>query len=471
MLAGQTTGTPAKGPRSRAPLPFHAMQASALSRLNQMKSTGRTSSSLTSSSSPPPLAPTGANLPRVVTTLLPSSTPSTSSAKQSDPASLAVPVQLIGRHEPASRSTAEATSSIERSAPSSSSSAQAAFEYEDYISFFDDFTSQESSHDISKPEQGLRESSLLPRQLNLHSSSSDDDEEDLRDLSALNFTKSIRMNLEALNRSSADYYAYNAEGYTDPNVPYGAKSVEDSRDSEWMEKSYAHLISALSLAQDGSRSQDKRSRHHVRSYERSDYDREQGTPKTPSSKDSPPAASLASGRSSSDAHEDEAQTPPEPSLERFDVTRETLSSSSPPPRPARRSPLPSQRVESSPSPDQAPATSTSANSQLGSPFQPSTSHFNQSQRNLDRPESHDAFGQYDIGDSSELEMLSDDVAAQRRAAGKSKMMPWMSDSASSSQSGHIHSRRGSSTTHTVFESNRPFTRLGPQDIVFSATTL
>ncbi|SPO30919.1 related to conserved hypothetical Ustilaginaceae-specific protein [Ustilago trichophora] len=441
------------------------MQSSAMARLNKMNVNGRTPSSLpSSSSSSTTLLPTSTLTVPHTTTASTSSTTRTlePTTKPSSSTFLPAPLHRTGTHDQPAPSTPGATSSVYLSAPSSSSSAKPAFEYEDYSSFFDDYASKESAT-VNRPEADIRESTFVPLQLNFQGTS-DDDEEDLKDLSALNFTKSIRMNLEALSRGSADHYAYNADGYADPNVHYQAKAVEDAHDATWFENSYAHLISKLSLAQDGSvTTKAERRRHHVRSYERSQDDQEQGTPQTSSSssKDSPPAASLASGRSSSDAHEDELRTPPEPSLERFDPAVESPIYDSAPRRPARRSPLPSQ--EALP----AAAAAADAAPQLGSPFQPSRPPAQQSQRSLHRPETQEAFGRYDIGDSSELELLSDDVNAQRRAAGKARMMPWHND-ASSSQG---HGRRRSSPVYDVVESNKPFTRLGPQDIAFSATTL
>ncbi|KAJ1025148.1 hypothetical protein NDA16_002654 [Ustilago loliicola] len=472
MLTAQTNGPPERGVRTPESQ-IHALQPPALSSQHY---TALTSSYL-SSSIPSPLqatlTPSGDSVPHTNTY---STSTSNLRTKLSSADLLAAPVHHIGhRHSQLGQpSTSQATSSKERSASSSSSSSQPTFEFEDYSSFFDGFETRKSS--INQPEleedEDTNEFGLPSLRLNIHGS--ENDEEDFKDQSALSISKSIRMNLDALTRSSADHYAYNADGYADPNVHYGAKAVDDANETGCINNSYAQLISKLSLAQDGGVEQrDGSLRHHQRSFEHGQEYRENGTPKTSSLKSSPLAESLASGRISSDGNDEEIRTPPKPSYERF----EPVAGPSPHynvafNQPAQRSPVPAHQALASSSSSSQVAPVAAQGPQLGLPFQPYQSQFNQSRRSQHRPELQEAFSRYQIGDSSELELLSDDVQAQRRAAGKAKMRPWRNESAASSQSGHSqsHSRRGSATPFAL-ESNKPFTRLGPQDIAFSATTL
>ncbi|CDW97857.1 hypothetical protein [Sporisorium scitamineum] len=278
-------------------------------------------------------------------------------------------------------------------------------------------------------------------------------------LTAYKFPRSFGMNLDALTRSSAAHYAYNAEGYSDPNVEYGAKAVDDAHQATTIQDSYAQLISRLSLAHDGAAIHEEPRRNHPRSYEQSPYYGERPAPKTLSSKGSPFAASVASASSSSDAHDDELRTPPEPSFDGFEpsVDEAKYQSSRRPSAPASaQSPLQAQTPPSASKPPQ-----------LGSPFQPAQHQTQQSWQPGDRVDAHALFGRYHNGNSSELELLSDNVTAQRAAAGKGKMTPRHSPP----QSSLGHERRTSSSAYAIVESSKPFTRLGPQDVVFSASTL
>ncbi|SNX83948.1 related to conserved hypothetical Ustilaginaceae-specific protein [Melanopsichium pennsylvanicum] len=454
MQAAQSQGSPAAGPRTR-PTPIHAMQSSPLARLNNSNARLQALPCLphaSPSSHQATKVVVNFSAPHFTTVFGPSATSSfadTQNRSHSTPAAERSEHQLFSNRGAAGSSL------------SSSPSAKPALENKGFNSIFDEYVYQESQI-LGRREEQISGSDSLPLEFNFHGNS-DDDDEDLKDLSAINYTKSIRMNLEALTRSSADHYAHNADGYADPNVHYGAKALEDSHESDWMQNSYAQLLTQLSIAQVGA--EDERCLgHHIRSYEPSqDYD----TPKTSSSssKDSPPATSLDSNRSSSDAHEYELRTPPEPNFEGF---APTIGS-------AQLTPANRQIVQSSSSSNlQAPSSSftppsnqASSAPQLGSPFQPSQPRPNQSLRSDPRSDQpHEVFGLYEIGNSSELEFLSDDVNAQRRAAGKGRMMPWHSDS-SSSQS---QVRRRSSNLAFV-DTNRPYTRLGPQAIAFSATTI
>lgn len=315
------------------------------------------------------------------------------------------------------------------------------------------------------------DSRFRPLSIYLHGAGED---EDLRDLKALRFSRSIRMNLDTLNRSCADQYAYNADGYTDPHVHYGAKAVDAGPDAQWYESSYADLISKLPIAQDGTE-------HHLHDREQlggeqESFDQGQLTPQTSSSKDSPPPTGPSSDRSSIDPHEDETRTPPEGS---FDWFEPSIDSERYVHRSEQRADLstPSAQTGSTVAPSPADETSVLAPAfRLDSPFQPAQSQSHDSLRDQPRSEAPEAGSRFEIGDSAELELLSDDIDAQRRAAGKARMMPWQGEpsslpmSASPSWSGHGHGRRRSS--HNLFvESNKPFTRLGPQDIAFSASTL
>ncbi|CDU22264.1 uncharacterized protein SPSC_00894 [Sporisorium scitamineum] len=340
---------------------------------------------------------------------------------------------------------------------------------EGYSAFFDDYYTTQGPFETTRTESVVRDSGFQPLQLDFIRASAsavdqsnhddDDDDDDLKDLTAYKFPRSFGMNLDALTRSSAAHYAYNAEGYSDPNVEYGAKAVDDAHQATTIQDSYAQLISRLSLAHDGAAIHEEPRRNHPRSYEQSPYYGERPAPKTLSSKGSPFAASVASASSSSDAHDDELRTPPEPSFDGFEpsVDEAKYQSSRRPSAPASaQSPLQAQTPPSASKPPQ-----------LGSPFQPAQHQTQQSWQPGDRVDAHALFGRYHNGNSSELELLSDNVTAQRAAAGKGKMTPRHSPP----QSSLGHERRTSSSAYAIVESSKPFTRLGPQDVVFSASTL
>jgi len=282
------------------------------------------------------------------------------------------------------------------------------------------------------------------------------------------------MNLDTLARSCADHYAFNADGYTDPNVHYGAKAVDAGPEAQWYESAYTDVISKLSIVQDGTQ-QDPHQSEQLDG-ERESYDQGQLTPQTSSTRGSPPSTGPSSDRSSLDAHEYEARTPPEGSLDWFEPSIESE-------RYVRRT---EQRTTQTPPLVQTksalappPSSDTFVASQafrLDSVHQTAQSQFGGSLRDQPRYVAPEAISRFDIGDSAELEFLSDDIDAQRCAAGKARAMPWQGQpislpmSASSSQSGHGHGRRRSSH-NLLAESDRPFTRLGPRDIAFSASTL
>ncbi|SAM84182.1 related to conserved hypothetical Ustilaginaceae-specific protein [Ustilago bromivora] len=465
MLAAQTNRPPEIGMRTPESS-IHALRSPANRSQQMVNATASTSSPLPSSSPSPShanLTPSGASVPRFHTTTRKTlDLRNTCSPRLPELDFLAAPVQRIGHQhsQPGQSSTS-----------SSSSSSKPAFEAEDYSSFFDGFAAPQSSSLAQthlEDEDNTNEFGFASLPLNLHGSV--DDEEDLKVLSALSFTESIRMNLDALTRNSADHYAYTADSYVDLNLDYGAKAVKDANETAWINSSYAQL----SLAQDGNNAnREQRPRHHQRSLERSQDSQDKGSLEASSTRDSPPSESLTSGRSSSDANDDELRTPPEPSYERFEpVDGPTSHERAIPQSSAQRSPIPShQAPASTPSSNQATPVAAQA-PQLGSPFQPSRPQFRQAHLSQYRAEPQEAFSRYQIGNSSEIELLSDDVHAQRHAAGKAKMTSWQNESVASSQSAHSpgHSRC-SSSVFAIHESNKPFTRLGPQDIAFSATTI
>lgn len=274
------------------------------------------------------------------------------------------------------------------------------------------------------------------------------------------------MNFEALSRSSADQYAYNAEGYADPNAHYGGKVVEETFDAGWDENSYAHLIEQLSLAHD-----DATNRRHgttqVDEQQRSNNQVLSPPESASSSKDSPPAASLASGRSSSDAHEHEISTPPEPSFEGFqrsmDDARNEYAQSKVFSLQSAHMPSSSRLY------DTVQAGSAPPSPELGSPFRPSVSQIHQGDRVTKHFESQT---EPRVADNAEIEWINEDVNTGQHTAGKARMMPWQSQTSLTppSSSGHSYERRGSSTS-VIGDGSKPFTRLEPKDIAFSASTL
>ncbi|ETS62298.1 hypothetical protein PaG_03375 [Moesziomyces aphidis] len=254
-----------------------------------------------------------------------------------------------------------------------------------------------------------------------------------------------------------------------------------------MQNSYAQLISQLSNTQVGAgreSSPDQRYYEGGNRYYQSPEYHDSLTQRTDSSKDTPPTASLASGRSSSDANHDDLRTPPEPSYDAFEPSLESAHYHPSPAHQEHRAPLYAQPdlpyASSSSALPLASQTAPNAGAhapQLGSPFQPSQRQPQQPTRSLQRQELQQVLSRYDISDDSALEMLSDDFEAQRRAAGKARMMPGQhaeSNNAtavsSPAQSAVGHGRRGSSNV-TVLDASKPFTRLGTQDIAFSAANL
>lgn len=389
---------------------------------------------------------------------------------------------------PASRlpTSLQSSHSNHQSEPSSIAPGRTASEFDSYASFFDGYASLKShgSDDDHAQDSDVADATARADTFSLFGT---DDDEDLQDLRALSFTNSIRMNLEALSRSGADHYARNADGYADPNLHYGSKSVEDTPDARWMQNSYAQLISQLSNTQVGAgreSSPDQRYYEGGNRYYQSPEYHDSLTQRTDSSKDTPPTASLASGRSSSDANHDDLRTPPEPSYDAFEPSLESAHYHPSPAHQEHRAPLYAQPdlpyASSSSALPLASQTAPNAGAhapQLGSPFQPSQRQPQQPTRSLQRQELQQVLSRYDISDDSALEMLSDDFEAQRRAAGKARMMPGQhaeSNNAtavsSPAQSAVGHGRRGSSNV-TVLDASKPFTRLGTQDIAFSAANL
>ena len=413
MQAARPDGSPTRGLRtSNARSSIHALQFSGIARLTNLDAIGPAPPSLSSSMSPHTLTP---------------STPS--SAPLTIHSHFTHNTTTPGTHKP----------SVSAPCPKSD---------DNHSSVLDGFSTR-ALQSFTEPS-GDRTDDLGFQFSSHFSVQGTDDDEDLRDLSAIKLIRSINMNLDALTRIGTGHYAYNAEGYTDPNVEYGGKALEDAQDHDSLEYSYAHLISRLSIAQDDS-VEEQREILHQGSYERTDKFQNQATPDMASVKDSPPATSLASGRSSSDAHEDELKTPPEPSFVGFEPTLDSARYHSRHLRPTEGSPLPTQTVNAEVSPP-----SQAAPPHLGSPFQ--------------QAKAQEASTRFQVGDSTELELLSDDVNAQRRAAGKARTAHWHSESPASSTSAHSHTRRRSSV-YTDTGISRPFARLGPQDIAFSATTL
>ncbi|GAC98061.1 chaperone protein [Pseudozyma hubeiensis SY62] len=342
------------------------------------------------------------------------------------------------------------------SAPSSSSLNRTLADYEGYTAFFDGLRSRgslDSESQVARVDSGFERLSLNLSNITLGDF---DDEEDLKDLSALQFSRSMRMNLEALTRSSADQYAYNGDGYSDPNEHLDAKHTQEAYEATSIQESYAQLISRLAFAGVVYPDGERYSLEH----------RQTATPRTSSIKNSPLTASLASGRSSSDVNDDEIRTPPESDFERFGSppnAEASMEAVRPPAHSSEQVAPPAQASSQTP-PSSLPQT-VSEKATLRSPFK-------QAPHVQERPHSQAPSNRCDVGDNSELELLSDDVSAQRRAAGKARAMPWHTDTAPSSVTGHLNDRRRSSAYPVVeLESNKPFTRLEPQDIAFSASTL
>lgn len=346
---------------------------------------------------------------------------------------------------------------------------------EAYTSFFDDYAARHSQDSDGNDQDNSASTSTSSRDRPLSTAyrGADDESEDLRDLHAVVCSESIRMNLEALRRSAAHHYAYTADGYSDPNAHYDFKPIEGNTEGDWLDHSYAHLISKLSVAHD----QVKRGSVHKEPFEvgRGDFDqprvlRGHVTPDISPSRDTPPSTSLSSGRSSSEAHEDGLKTPPETSV---DVLHPSV-------QPQYHGTAPAPLTHSVEAPmlstaSSAQASGTGSSSALGTLRESVKAQSQQQPLAQHRLSQTDALPGFNVGDSSELELLSDDHDAQRRAAGKARMTPSESDSrispssAASSQTGHSHGRRRSS--FNMLGENRPFARLCPQDIAFSASSL
>ncbi|SJX64817.1 uncharacterized protein SRS1_15246 [Sporisorium reilianum f. sp. reilianum] len=479
MQTSQPQRPPRSALRSQSPQPpdsILALQSSALERLSKMNAAAQVSAAsyASSSSSQSPFHPSSTS----ASTSDISSAHTTSTSRPSGNKSTATLVERTDAGFPAD-SSHRGESNVDRSQKPSSSSRKPSLtpsnaslsDFEGYGAFFDDYYSPRGPSETlrSLPEPQVRDSGFQPLELDflrdstVDQGSNHDDDENLKDLIAYKFPRSLGMNLDTFTRSSADHYAYSTEGYSDPNAQYGAKAVDDAHETPSIEDSYAHLISRLSLAHDGASIHEERRRNHRRSYEQSAYYTEESTPKTSSFKDSPLAASLTSASSSSDAHDDELRTPPEPNFNGFEPSVDETKN------PSTRHPSVPTSVQPSFHAQTPPSASIKNDSpHLGSPFQPAQLRTQQSWQPGDHVDTSALFGRYDIGNSSELELLSDDVTAQRSAAGKAKMTPRHSPPP---QSIHGHERRGSSSAYAVVESNKPFTRLGPQDVVFSASTL
>ena len=456
---------------------MHGIQSAALDRLSKMN----VAAQVASSSSPPPSSSTHppTTLSSTYTSSSNNSLPHTTSLANSsgfaratpilDRTDAAYPTAPIrhGGSDADHQGLSSTPSSVVAHNPSASQSSSSLSEIEGYSNFFDDyFTSEASPSDTTRTESDVPNSEYQPLQLDFISGNARHrdaiDDEDLKDLSAFKFPRSFSMKFEPSDGRGAASYAYNAEGYSDPNGEYGPKAVvAETHDATSIEESYAQLISRLSFAQDGASYQEARGRNHQRSYEQSPEHREELTPKTSSTKDSPFTASLASRRSSSDAHEDELRTPPEPFFDGFEQSVDAARYES-----VRGASLPF--IEQSPRPAQGTAAPPV---HLGSPFQPLQAQSQPSWQPGHLVDTQALFRRFDIGDSSELELLSDDVNEQRSAAGKARRLSPPSElSDSPSASGHGHDTR-SSSTHAVIDSSKPFTRLGPRDVVFSASTL
>lgn len=458
--------------RAHPPSAFHAHWSSALGRVDTKNALTSAASSFsaspsTSCLSPAPYtsAPSANNSIHLDGTTSSSRSPNLSaSAEPYRTTGFSVSSPRSGSDKHRTQSLASEAGSSFTSRISSSSLNRASADYQGHCAFFDDYQSPDSYDDASrKPAAAVF--GLGPLRLNSSSTCLDDndddvDEEDLKDLGALKFSRSIRMNLEALTRSNTDHPTYRADGYSDPNEHLEVKAVNELHQDLSIEDSYAQLISRLASAETT----------HPASHANALQYRQPTTPRTFSLKDSPQAASLLSGRSSSDAHEDELRTPPEPGFDRFESSPEDDRRHEP-------SAQPSERSLGHPSlPAHASSTTSMVSSpsafRLDSPFKPSQTHLLQNQGSQDRVYPQASHGRCDVGNSSELELLSDDVNDQRRAAGKARAMPWHIESSPSSESSHRSDKRPSLNYPVIdVESNKPFTRLGPQDIAFSASTL
>ncbi|KAJ9474510.1 Chaperone protein [Pseudozyma hubeiensis] len=404
-----------------------------------------------------PLTPSSSNFESVVRPQTPTQyARSTASADPDDRADSTTLSRRSGFDGERPLSFASIASSALPSAPSSSSLNRTLADYEGHTAFFDGLQSRGSLDSECKEAQAGSGFERLSHDLSNITLGDYDDDEDLKVLSALQFSRSIRMNLEALTRSSADQYAYTGDGYSDPNEHLDAKHTQEAYEAASIQDSYAQLISRLAFAGVVYPDGESYSLEH----------RQAATPRSSSIKDSPLTASLTSGRSSSDVNDDDVRTPPESDFERFGSPSysEGIVDAVRPPTHSNAQVAPSVQASSQTPPSSLPQA-VRETATLGSPFK-------QAPHVQDRPHSQAPSDRCDVGDNSELELLSDDVGAQRRAAGKARAMPWHTETAPSSETGHRNDRRRSSAYPVVeIESNKPFTRLGPQDIAFSASTL
>uniref|UniRef100_V5F1V1 Uncharacterized protein n=1 Tax=Kalmanozyma brasiliensis (strain GHG001) TaxID=1365824 RepID=V5F1V1_KALBG len=352
------------------------------------------------------------------------------------------------------------------------------------LAFFDGLSSRGStstSFDNPRTVEDLGDFGFEARQSSFNFIGADDgdlhDDEDIKDLDALDFSRTIRMNLEALSRSSADPYAYTHGGYLDPNASYDDKRSNALVEPTWMESNYAELISRLAVAHEEA----EHYHHDVGHLEppsvpfaRDQEGSEAGTPLAISSKDSSLATSLTSARSSSEVLDDEIRTPPESAFDTLEASSMRQQHRVASPSTALESaiqqhtPTPANApVPSAPSHDAAVEASTVA-AQISPSFHLYQARAALSRKSSDSPVANDSCA---IEDEAELEVLSDDIDTQRRAAGKAKMLHASEHSRSNSQSERGHHRRTSSVHSATLENNKPFARLGPQDIAFSASTL